>query len=226
MGLPIIGALAGGVISALGARSAGRSQERAADKATASNERIANQQMAFARETQNEIQQRLRPYEQIGNDATNVLRGEVLNGFQTSPGYEFARSEGQRAVDGSAAARGMTFSGSTLKAQERFGQGLANQEYGNWLNRVTGLSQTGQNAAAMSNNAATNAASMSTNALSNLGAGNAQAIYGAGNAQAAGAVGVANAFNTGIGNALGAYQYQQQAGGGALPGGSVFNGVY
>lgn len=57
-------------------------------------------------------------------------------GFQQTPGYQFQVDEGVRALDHSAAARGMTASGAQMKALTRFGQGTANQEYNNWLNRV------------------------------------------------------------------------------------------
>ena len=44
-----------------------------------------------------------------------------------SPGYQFQLQQGLRAVDAGAAAQGMLRIGATLKAEETFGQGLANQ---------------------------------------------------------------------------------------------------
>lgn len=52
------------------------------------------------------------------------------------PGYQFAQDEGTRAIDHSAAARGMDQSGRTLKDLSRFSTGLADQTYGNQLNRL------------------------------------------------------------------------------------------
>ena len=59
------------------------------------------------------------------------------------PAYQFDQQEGQRAIDRSAAARGMDASGRTLKDLTRFGTGLADQTYGNQLTRLLGLNQQG-----------------------------------------------------------------------------------
>ena len=58
------------------------------------------------------------------------------------PGYAFRLSEGQKALDRSAAARGGLISGGALKAAQRFGQDLGSQEYQNAYNRAL----TGYNA--------------------------------------------------------------------------------
>lgn len=55
--------------------------------------------------------------------------------FQTDPGYAFRLSEGQKALDRSAAARGGLISGGALKAATRFGQDMGSQEYQNAFNR-------------------------------------------------------------------------------------------
>lgn len=55
--------------------------------------------------------------------------------YQADPGYAFRMSEGMKALQQSAAARGGLLSGSTLKGIERFGQDLASQEYQNAFNR-------------------------------------------------------------------------------------------
>ena len=59
------------------------------------------------------------------------------------PSYQFDQQEGQRAVDRSAAARGMDASGRTLKDLTRFGTGLSDQTYGNQLTRLLGLNLQG-----------------------------------------------------------------------------------
>jgi hypothetical protein len=68
--------------------------------------------------------------------------------FFTSPGYQFRLDEGLRGVDAGAAARGMLRSGATLKEEQRFGEGLASEEFGNYYNRLYQLSGLGANAAA------------------------------------------------------------------------------
>ena len=86
-------------------------------------------------------------------NSANRLAGtsdEALNNLIQNPGsvrslpaYQFDQQEGQRAVDRSAAARGMDASGRTLKDLTRFGTGLADQTYGNQLSRLLGLNQQG-----------------------------------------------------------------------------------
>jgi hypothetical protein len=70
------------------------------------------------------------------------------NAFQVGPGYQFAMDQGIQALDRSAAGRGLYGSGNNAMALTQFGQSLANQEYGNWLNALSGLGNTGLTAAA------------------------------------------------------------------------------
>ena len=89
-----------------------------------------------------------------GTGATADLLG--LNGpdaaaaamarYQTSPGYQWQMSEGLRGVDAGAAAKEMLRSGATLKAEDTFAQGLANSDFGQYYNRLAGLSTLGANA--------------------------------------------------------------------------------
>jgi hypothetical protein len=55
--------------------------------------------------------------------------------FQQDPGYAFRLSEGMKALERSAAARGGLVSGATMKGIQRYGQDLASQEYANAFNR-------------------------------------------------------------------------------------------
>ena len=82
----------------------------------------------------------------------------AMGNFQTSPGYDFAFQQGLRGVDAGAAAKGMLRSGATIKGEEAFGQGLADQQYqtyltnantafGNYYNRLQALSGQGLTAA-------------------------------------------------------------------------------
>lgn len=174
-----------------------------ANKAAKAQQGAANTQVGLARETRDLTRADLQPYAQGGLGAQNALlyelglaeRPDGYQGFQGTPGYDFAMNEGLRGVESSAAARGGLYSGSAMQALQARGQGIANQEYGNYFNRLFGAAASGQNAAA-----GQGAANL---AFSNQ-AGNA---YGAmGNAQAAGAIGVSNAINQGVGNYMG---YQQ-----------------
>lgn len=122
--------------------------------------------------------------------------------WQADPGYQFRLNEGMRALESSRAARGGLYSGAAMKDAMTLGQNMGSAEFGNVFNRVAGAANTGMAAAQMSGNAAQNTAGAVSNALAGIG-----------NAQAAGAIGQGNAINTGIGNALGAWQYQRQMGG-------------
>jgi len=89
------------------------------------------------------------PYVNSGNQLAGVSN-EALNNLiqnpdsvRSLPSYQFDQQEGQRAVDRSAAARGMDASGRTLKDLTRFGTGLADQTYGNQLSRLLGINQQG-----------------------------------------------------------------------------------
>ena len=104
--------------------------------------------------------------------------------FYASPDYNFARTEGQRGVEQSAAARGGAASGNALKALSQYNQGLASQQYGNYYNRISQLAGFGQNANQTGAQSASNYANMyGQNALA------------AGDARASGLVGSSNAWS-------------------------------
>jgi hypothetical protein len=67
--------------------------------------------------------------------------------FQAGPGYDFAVDESMRAAERAASAGGTLSSGNLIAALQDRGNGLANQEYGGWLDRLNGASTTGLSAA-------------------------------------------------------------------------------
>lgn len=104
-----------------------------------------------------------------GQDAANAAMGN----FQKSPGYQWQLDQGLQAVDHAAAAKGFTRSGGTLEAEQKYGQGLANQDFTSYYNRLLHLSDTGESAAAGGATTANAAAGLAQNA------GDTQAsIYG------------------------------------------------
>jgi hypothetical protein len=111
--------------------------------------------------------------------------------FRADPGYQFAFDEGQRALQSSAAARGILNSGATAKALTRYGQGVADQQYGNYFNRLASLAGIGQNA---------------TNSIAQIGQNSANtqgnAFMNAGNARASAYGGIGQSLNQGIQNYL------------------------
>jgi len=128
--------------------------------------------------------------------------------FRVSPGYQFSFDQGQQAVENSAAARGGVHSGATMKALDRFGTGLANQEYGDYYNRLAAEAGIGQTAVAQGNAAAQNYGNSAAQLAQNTGAARASAYGQAGQAMSNAYGGVASAINGGIGN----YLYMSQMG--------------
>lgn len=68
-------------------------------------------------------------------DFGKYARDFGMSDFQADPGYAFRLSEGQKALDRQAAARGGLISGAALKAAQRYGQDAASQEFTNAFNR-------------------------------------------------------------------------------------------
>lgn len=65
--------------------------------------------------------------------------GRAQSAFTTSPGYQFAVDEALNAINRTADARGMLRGGNTTQANLDRASGLAAQEYGGWLNNLSGL---------------------------------------------------------------------------------------
>jgi hypothetical protein len=201
-GTAILGAA---VLGGLAANQAGRTQAGAANRAA------DLQQSQFERQI--ELQA---PYRQAGERALNKLEGASdytpfgMQQFQQDPGYGFRLSEGQKALDRSAAARGGLISGGALKAAQRYGQEMGSQEYNNAFNRY----QTERNAQLNPLQSLAGVGQTATNQLGQAGqnyATNAgQALGAAGQAQASGYIGMANAAAGGLGQYMNYGQQQQQ----------------
>lgn len=111
--------------------------------------------------------------------------------WQTSPGYGWRMSEGINAINKSAAGRGSLLSGATLKSLNKYGQGLASEEYGNVFNRLAGMAGVGSNTA-----------NQSAAAANQTGQAMGQNILSAGDARASGYINAANAKAQGSQNML------------------------
>jgi hypothetical protein len=194
------GALVGGLISSSGQRQAASTQ---ADAARSS----ADLQYQMFQE-QNRLQE---PFRNVGLRALNKLEGASdytpfgMGQFQADPGYAFRLSEGQKALDRQAAARGGLMSGGALKAAQRYGQEMGSQEYTNAFNRY----QTERNARLNPLQSLAGVGQTATNQLAqagqNYGANAGNAYTAAGNAIAAGQLGVGNTFSNAINAGTSAY---------------------
>ncbi len=143
------------------------------------------------------------------------------------PSYQWRVQQGQNALLNNASALGTLGSGNTLKAITNYGQQAATQQYqqalqnymqqqGNVVNRLSGVSNTGVNAAG-------NVAGLGANSAGNI----AGLQYAGGQAGAGGLIAgnnaIAGSAQNGINNWLLA-NYLQQGRGGA--GGGGVNGLY
>jgi hypothetical protein len=199
----------------------------AASKGAKAQRDAANQAAQLDREQYYDQVNRQEPFRQAGLQSTtelqrqfglagdpasagygNLLRDFSSQDFQADPGYAFRMSEGLKALDRTAAARGGMISGAAQKAAARYGQDMASNEYQNAYNRYNqNRSQryqmlTGQQTAGAN---ATNAQNQSSQNYANAAG---DAYMQAGNARASGYVGSANAWNQ-AGSTIGNYYMQQ-----------------
>lgn len=223
----------------LGSQKASQAQQSAASQASDVAAQTASEQVALQREIFEKQTELQKPFREAGLAGQNRLM-ELLgiggtagapgygkyataefgaDKFKTDPGYAFRMSEGMKALERSAAARGGLLSGATLKGTQRFGQDLASQEYQNAFNRYQAeragtlnpyqaLAGTAQSGANVLGQQAGQMGSNISNALGAYGAAAQGNIIGAGNAQASGYMGGANAIAGGVGQGINFYQNQ------------------
>ncbi len=215
----------GGVIQGVSANNAARQQADAAREAAARQEAAARE--AAARQAEAAL-----PWSTSGAAAQNALAFEMgvgarptdYRGFEVTPAYQFQLDQGLGSVNALAGARGGLNSGRTMQDLAKFNQGLASQEYGNYLGRLQGMSSTGMSAA-------TGAANAQAQGILGAGAAQAQGITGAANARTAGTIGMGNALAGGINNVMGYDSYMKGMGqqgifgnGNLFGGGKLFGG--
>jgi hypothetical protein len=69
----------------------------------------------------------------------DVLIGGDMSKFRESPGYQYAMEQGVQALERGASARGGLLGGRQMKELTRFGQGLASQDFGAYLQQLSGF---------------------------------------------------------------------------------------
>ena len=162
--------LFGGFATANAAKKAGKAQQQAAQQAAAN----------------------FRPYSQLGDYSAGQLQGRLNNNallgnftmadLENDPGYQFELQEGNQAIDRAAGSRGGRYSGATLKALQRFGQGLASTRFNEAYNRDNTDKTRTYNMLSGGVNAGQGAQGTVGNFLSNAGAAQASGDVGANNA--------------------------------------------
>jgi hypothetical protein len=216
------GAIAGGLIGASGSKKAAKTQAKAAEQAA----QLQQQQFEQTRQDQMPWMQagvRALPKLEAASEYTPFGQAQ----FRADPGYAFRLSEGQKALDRQAAARGGLISGAALAGAQRYGQDMASQEYLNAFNRYQTERQAKlgplQSLAGVGQSAVNQLGQAGQNYATNAG----EALTSGAAARASGYVGAANALTGALGTGLNFYQNQQYmnkfAPGGGTPSGYGVN---
>lgn len=173
----------------------GSAANRAANTQASASDRAAELQYQQYKDTV----ARQKPFYDVGVNALPELVQASkytpfgMDQFKADPGYAFRLSEGQKALDRTAAARGGLLSGSALKAATRYNQDMASQEYTNAFNRyqaerqarlgpLQSLTGMGQTTAQQIGTAGQNMATNVGNDITNSAAARASGYVGATNA--------------------------------------------
>lgn len=196
-------AIIGSAVVGAGASIAGANAQADATK------NASAQQMAMYQQTRKDLQ----PYQQFGQVGANMLQSQLPQltapivmdeaTLRNTPGYQFNLQQGLKSVQNGAASRGLGVSGASMKGAASYATGLADSTYQsqfnnavtnqtNAYNRLMGVAQLGENAAAQTGAYGTQTAQSIGN----------NTIQG-GNAQAAGYLGAANALTNGVNNFAG-----------------------
>jgi hypothetical protein len=215
------------VIGGYSANKAAELQSGAATQAAEAQSAAARYAADLQQKQYEENVQRQQPFYQAGVNALPELVQASkytpfsMAQFQEDPGYQFRLTEGLKALDRSAAARGGLISGAATKAATRYGQDMASNEYTNAFNRyqqerearlgplrtLTGMGgTTASNLGAAGQTNASNIGNLTTAGAN----ATAEGYMGAANARASGYMGTANAINSGLSNYLGYQNNQQQ----------------
>jgi len=211
-----LGSAISGVAGAVAADRASSAQQKAAREARGQIERYTGQAIGYQQPYYNTGTQNLQTVNQRNAagfyDMPNQQYQQPQFNFEADPGYQFRQSEGMRGVNANAAAQGISLSGATQKALQRYGQGLASQEYQNAYNRFNTNRQfdysvfgdaynrqaeeKGQqwNRGVGLANVGVNAANQMGSYAQQAGQDVANTVIGGGNAKAAGIMGVGQAI--------------------------------
>lgn len=174
--MPLIaGAVMGGT-QLLGGLFGGKSAKKAAKAEV----QLGREALALQKQMYDQSRADLAPWREAGGQAIGQGLAMLQPGYdyKTSPGYDFRFGEGQRAVESSAASKGMLMSGGTLKDLVRFGDGTAAADYNDQFNRVMAVAGGGQQATTAGVNAAQNYANQATGSLQGIGQAKASGYAG------------------------------------------------
>jgi hypothetical protein len=183
-------------------------QANQANKAAQTQSEAADRSIGLQERQYEENLRRQKPFYEAGvNALPELIKASRYTNFgpeqfQADPGYQFRLSEGTKALERSAAARGGLISGGSLKAAQRYGQDMASNEYTNAFNRYQAERQARlgplQSLTGMGQTTANTIGAAGQNMAGNVG----EAYMGGANARASGYVGMGNAVTGGLTNYL------------------------
>ena len=150
-------------------QQAAQLQAQAQAQATNAQTTQGNNSLNFLRYAYDQSRADTAPWREAGASALPQAQQQFAQPFQESPGYDFARSEGIRGIQNGMASRGLLNSTAAARNMARFSTGLAQQDYGNYANRLMGLANMGSGAAGMGAQAANNYGSGAANVSSGMG---------------------------------------------------------
>ena len=196
-------AIGGSALVGLGAAymSSNAASNAAQDQTNAANNASQLQYNEFQQQQQNQ-----QPWLQAGAGALSQMQNPYyqqqfnMSDFQEDPGYQFDLSQGQQAINRSAAASGSLASGGTLKALNNYSQQQASNEYQNAYNRFTNNQTQSFNRlaslAGLGQTANGQVGAAGENMANQVGAN----TMGAANAQGAAGIASANAYGGALNN--------------------------
>ena len=204
-----VGTVVGAGISASSASDASYAQRKAAADASAVDQANLNQTRADQKPYRDLATEVALPGIRnfLSTNNSQITNDQVLN----DPGYQFGLTQGNKNLQGSAAARGGLYSGATLKALQRYGNDYATTKTNDVFNRLE-TSRTNQfnrfaTAAGIGQTANNQVGQAGQNYANNAGSN----LIGAGNAQAAGTLAQGNAWGNALNQGISSYNTYQNS---------------
>lgn len=195
-----------GIAGAIATGSASDTQAEATQNAANTSAQASNYAADIQKQMYNQTRTDQTPWRNAGVNALGQLTAGTQQGgslirpfsmadYQQDPGYSFRLSEGIKALNNQAAARGGLLSGAQLKAAQQYGQDYASNEYQNaynrynnnqttQFNRLASMAGLGQNANSATQQAGQNYANNTGNILMTNAANQGNAALMAGQARA------------------------------------------
>lgn len=193
------------IVGAVSSNQQTKAQERGIREGLSAEERMADENLEFQREMEEQQRADFEPWRESGQRALDQIWAGIESGafevgninLEDDPGYRVRMDEGVQALDASASARGRLLSGAQQKALTQFGQEQGSKEYANAYARelnakrqnyniLSSLSSQGQASAAKQAGATGQLARTSGNIMSNLGRTRNIAAQNRGNVRASG----------------------------------------